>query len=134
MLRALDLNWLAILLGVVASMAVGFALYHRSVMGTRWMRWVGIVGDPPKDAAMRAIAVALAMAVVTTLALAMAIGWSGADGWAEGALVGVVLGAAAGAVSVVHNAFEMRPSGLGMLYAANHLIEFALVGAILGAL
>lgn len=132
-LPALSLNWLAILLSVVVSMALGFVFYSRATFGTKWMAWVGIHGDPPKDAAMRAVGVALAMAIVAVVACAMVLSWTGAKGFAEGALVGVVLGALAGAVAVVHPTFEMRPAGVGMLYAAHHVVEFAIVGAILGA-
>lgn len=36
-----EINYLAVVGAVVASMVVGFVYYHRKVMGSRWMRAVG---------------------------------------------------------------------------------------------
>lgn len=134
MLPALDFgafNWLAMVAAILVSMALGFLVYHRAVMGARWMAWVGLRGDPPQDAAMRAVAVALVMATIAVFMTAMLVQWTGAATFAEGAFVGVVIGIVAATVAVVHPTFEMRPAGVGMLYAAHHIVEFALVGAIL---
>ncbi|GAA5164214.1 DUF1761 domain-containing protein [Ornithinimicrobium tianjinense] len=36
-----EINYLAVVLAVVASMLVGFVFYHPKVLGTRWMRAIG---------------------------------------------------------------------------------------------
>ncbi|KGN31333.1 hypothetical protein N802_04385 [Knoellia sinensis KCTC 19936] len=36
-----DINYLAVVLAVIASMVVGFVYYHPKVMGERWMKAIG---------------------------------------------------------------------------------------------
>jgi hypothetical protein len=44
-----QINWLAVLLAFVASMAIGFVWYMPAVLGNRWMAAIGKTEDDLKD-------------------------------------------------------------------------------------
>ncbi|HEX2022052.1 MAG TPA: DUF1761 domain-containing protein [Candidatus Thermoplasmatota archaeon] len=134
MLSAVDIDWIAVVIAIVISMAVGSILYAPPVMGRWWMRQVGI--DPSRQdtaAATRALGIAIALSVVMAIAFAVIFGWTGASGVGEGAMVGALAGIAFGVpIGVVHPTFEGRALGVGLLYGAHHVVEYVLIGIVFG--
>lgn len=136
MLTAVSVNWPAFVISIVVSMAWGFALFHRQLAGGWWMRQVGLDPDNlPKEAAMRSVGIAFALSIIQAVGFAIIFGWTGASGIVEGATVGILAGIAFGLpLGMVHPTFEGRPMGVGILYGAQHIIEFLMMGMIFGIL
>lgn len=135
-LAPISVNWLAVAIAFVVSMAWGFLVYARPVLGNWWMDQVGLTPDAiKKEDAMRAVMISALVGLLMAVAYAIVFDWTGASGLVEGATVGFVLGLAFGVpIGMVHPVFEGRPVPVGLLYGAHHLVEFVVIGAIYGAL
>ena len=77
---------------------------------------------------------ALVWGFVTSYGLARVIMWTGKATPIDGLLVGVLACVVFAIASIaVNHTFEGRPVKLTAIYAAHHLVEFAAIGAMLGA-
>lgn len=127
-----QVSWLAVAAGLVASMAIGFALFARPVLGETWMRLVKL--DPAsidKRAATRAVAFSAVLAVVLNLGFAVLSDVVEADGAGEGLMLGLVVWLLfVVPVVVTHVLYEGKPLVVGGIYALHHFLEFAVLGAI----
>lgn len=135
MLAPLTINWLAVALAFVASMAIGGALYARPLMGGWWMKQVGLEpAGVKKEEAMRALAVSAVLGLILAIFYAVLFDWTLAESPIEGAIVGLIAGLAFGIpIGMVHSVFEGRPLGVGLLYGGHHLAELVVMGVIFGA-
>ena len=74
-----DVNWLAVLLAAVASMAVGFAWYSKAVLGGPWTRLKGFTSESLKAAQKemgKYYAVSFVVALITAYVLSHVIALS----------------------------------------------------------
>lgn len=136
MLAPYSINWIAVIVAIVVSMACGFLIYAPPVLGNWWMKQVGLNPQTvPKDAAMKSVAVALSLTAIMAISFAVIYAWTGAEGPLEGATVGLMCGLAFGLpIGMVHPTFEGRPLAVGVLYGAHHILEFVLIGLVFGFL
>ncbi|WP_426996492.1 DUF1761 domain-containing protein [Pseudarthrobacter sp. N5] len=132
-----QINWLAVLLSFIATMAIGFVWYMPAVLGNRWMAAIGKTEEDLKKigggagiwvpmmvaAALTAILLAV---LITKLGLDNAI----AGGWS--ALVLAVVFRAGG--RVLHNGFAGRPAIVTLIDSGHDLVAMTVSGAIIGAM
>jgi hypothetical protein len=132
---ALDINWIAVIIAAVASMAIGFVYYLPQVLGTRWQQLMGRDMTGTQGAAMSYAYTAVA-ALVAAFVVAQFIHWS-LDEYSigGGAFLGAVgwLGFTATA-SFSDYVFSGRPWALFSIQNGYQLISFVVMGGIIGAL
>jgi len=128
-----DINWLAVLIAVVAFQIVGF-LWYGPLFGARWRAAMGI---SESDAASpgAALVVGLVCSIVSAIALALLL-TLGDDpdvqlGIALGALVGVGFIAA---TMVMHAAYEQKDQTVLWVGISYQVVGTIVMGAILGAI
>jgi len=132
---AVEMNYLAVLVGAVISVVIGALWYSPALFANAWMTLIGKTREQvEKDFSPVKIVWAFFWGFVISYGLARVIQWTGKDTWLGGLMVGVLVSVvfAISTVAVNHN-FEGRPRGLTTLYAAHHMVEFAVIGAMLGA-
>jgi hypothetical protein len=132
-----QINWVAVLLATVASMAVGMVWYAKPVFGKMWMDLVKLSDKDQQKGAAMAIGQALVAGVLTAYILAhvtyISQSFFGVS-YMESALntaFWLWLGVCATTV-VTNNAFEQRRKKLTLLTVAHHLVSFLAMGLVLG--
>ncbi|MEV7575102.1 DUF1761 domain-containing protein [Arthrobacter nitrophenolicus] len=132
-----QINWLAVLLAFVASMAIGFVWYMPAVLGNRWMAAIGKTEEDLKNIGGGAgiwLPMMLASAL-TAILLAVLISKLGLDNALAGAWFALVLGLVFRAGGhVIHNGFAGRPAAVTVIDAGHDLVAMAVSGAIIGAM
>jgi hypothetical protein len=132
-----QINWLAVLLAFVASMAIGFVWYMPAVLGNRWMAAIGKTEEDLKNIGGGAgiwLPMMLASAL-TAILLAVLISKLGLDDALAGAWFALVLGLVFRAGGhVIHNGFAGRPAAVTVIDAGHDLVAMAVSGAIIGAM
>ena len=108
-----DLNYLAVVAGIIINMALGALWYSPILFANSWMAATGITKeyiDEHKDQAMKGYAVSIVASIVFVLGLAVMVQVSGAADLAEGLAIGLIAGV--GFVATTQGAnytFENRP-------------------------
>ncbi|MDZ4752043.1 MAG: DUF1761 domain-containing protein [Flavobacteriales bacterium] len=70
------MNWLAIIVAVLASAVIGFIWYNPKVFGNAWMKSIGITMDDAKDTNVaKMMIVDLAMATIVSINSARFMGY-----------------------------------------------------------
>lgn len=130
---AVDVNYLAILVAAIVSMVTG-SVWYGPLFGKTWRQLVGKTEESVRKGAVQAMVIAAVSALVTAYVLAYISSYAQASTWQEGAVVGfwVWLGFVATTL-LVHASFEDKPKNLYLLNVGSHLIEFVVMGAIIGA-
>jgi hypothetical protein len=132
-----QINWLAVVLAFVASMAIGFVWYMPAVLGNRWMAAIGKTEEDLKNIGGGAgiwLPMMLASAL-TAILLAVLISKLGLDNALAGAWFALVLGLVFRAGGhVIHNGFAGRPAAVTVIDAGHDLVAMAVSGAIIGAM
>lgn len=132
-----QINWLAVLLAFVASMAIGFVWYMPAALGNRWMAAIGKTEEDLKNIGGGAgiwLPMMLASAL-TAILLAVLISKLGLDNALAGAWFALVLGLVFRAGGqVIHNGFAGRPAAVTVIDAGHDLVAMAVSGAIIGAM
>ncbi|WP_258724629.1 DUF1761 domain-containing protein [Cellulomonas sp. NS3] len=123
-----DLGILPVLVATVAAFVAAFAYY--AVLGSQLARLSSAAADTPPPAWMMPVELLRTLAVTCVVAVVVALGE--VDGWAAGALLGVVLWVGFPVVllsgSVVH---EKVPWRLAALHAGDWLVKLVLVSVVL---
>jgi hypothetical protein len=132
---AVEMNYLAVLVGAVISVIIGAAWYSTVLFGNAWLVLVGKTKEQAaKDFSPLKIVWALVWGFVTSYGLARVIVWTGKATLVDGVLVGVLTCVVFAIASIaVNHSFEGRPVKLTVIYAGHHLVAFAAIGAMLGA-
>lgn len=132
-----QINWLAVLLAFVASMAIGFVWYMPAVLGNRWMAAIGKTEDDLKNMGGGA-GIWLPMmvaAALTAILLAVLIARLGLDNALAGGLFALVMGLVFRAGGhVIHNGFAGRPAAVTLIDSGHDLLAMAVSGAIIGGM
>ncbi len=127
-----DVNWLAVLVGVIFSNALGF-LWYGPFFSKPWMALIGkrqeeLRGSPTMYV-VTIVASAISMVALSILVIAME-----GNGLFQGALAGAFIWIGVGATaSFVGNLFEGRPRGLWYINAGYNLVVFMVMGAVFAA-
>jgi hypothetical protein len=132
-----QINWLAVLLAFIATMAIGFVWYLPAVLGTRWMEAIGKTEDDLKNAEGGAgiwLPMMLA-AALTAVLLAVLITRLALDTALAGALFALVLAIVFRAGGhVIHNGFAGRPVVVTLIDSGHDVLAMTAAGAIIGAM
>ncbi len=126
-------NWIAIVVAAVVQMVVGFLWYSPMLFGNTWLKLSGIKMPSKKPDMTMPMIWMLVGAVVTAFVLSGFVGYAGAKGLVEGALIGLM--AAIGFQVTSHASsviFEGKPFQLYLLNVGHMVVGMALAGAVLG--
>ncbi|MHA7288395.1 DUF1761 domain-containing protein [Arthrobacter sp. MDT3-24] len=131
------INWLAVALAFISSMAIGFVWYMPAVLGKRWMAAIGKTEEDLKNISGGAgIWVPMMVAAaLTAVLLAVLISKLGLDNAAAGggfALVLALVFRSGG--HVIHNGFAGRPTTVTLIDSGHDLLAMTVAGAIIGAM
>ena len=132
-----QINWLAVLLAFVASMAIGFVWYLPAVLGNRWMAAIGKTEEDLKNISGGAgIWVPMMVAAaLTAILLAVLISKLGLDNALAGGFFAFVLALVFRAGGhVIHNGFAGRPMAVTLIDSGHDLLAMTVAGAIIGAM
>jgi len=132
-----ELNYLAVVAGIIINMALGALWYSPILFANPWMAATGITKeyiDEHKDQAMKGYAVSIVATIVLVMGLAIMVQVSDAKDLAEGLAVGAIAGVGFIATTQAANyAFENRPLKLYLINIGYSVVGFAIIGALLGA-
>ena len=132
-----QINWLAVLLAFIATMAIGFVWYLPAVLGTRWMEAIGKTEEDLKNTEGGAgiwLPMMLA-AVLTAVLLAVLITGLALDTALSGAMFTLVLAVVFRAGGhVIHNGFAGRPVAVTLIDSGHDVLAMTAAGAIIGAM
>lgn len=131
-----EINYWAVLIATLSSMAVGAIWYSMRVFGKRWARLARVDMDRGGSAVVPML-VTLVVSFITAwvLAGASSIAWHFyGGGYLLAALgTGVILWAGFTAARfITHDAFEGRPSSLTVLNIAHELVTIVVMAIIIG--
>jgi hypothetical protein len=139
------INWLAILVSVIAGMFIGFLWYGVFFMD-QWAEGVGLtgpgladgVGDVFKHGKPVTIDSTTPMIInaVSMVIYAFIMNWlvtqTNRTSFAGGATLGAVIGVVAMLTTYVSNRFAMNPTMLSVIDGSYYIVLFAAIGAIMG--
>jgi hypothetical protein len=128
-----DLNWLSIVIAVVAAQVLGF-LWYGPLFGKQWMAAIGKTKEDMSGSPGPAVAVGIVMSLVRAVILALLIGLSATPDLASGLKVGLLLAAVTSSGIITGHAFEERISQLTWINCAYEVVMWAIMGAIIGGM
>ena len=124
-----SINWIAVVVGVIASNVLGF-LWYGPLFGDRWMRMIGKTRDEIESSPSMFL-VTIVSSALTMIVLALAIDAFGAGDFVQGLMIGAVVNIGISATSTfVYTTFEGPPVGVWGLFAIYQLLIFALMGGV----
>ena len=130
-----ELNYLAVVAGIVINMAGGAAWY--GILAKPWMAATGLTKefiDEHKNLQYRGYAAAIVASILISIVLAILVQASGAEDALEGLAIGLLAGV--GLVATVLAsiyAFEGRSLKLYLINLGYLLLVFAILGGLFGA-
>jgi len=130
-----EMNYLAVLVGAVVSVAIGALWFSPLVAGRAWLAAIGKTKEQvAEDFSPLNVVWAAVCGFLISYGLARLIVFTGWNTLLGGLQLGILtaLTLVAAAIAVNH-VFEKRPVGLTVNYALHHLVEFAAIGMLLGA-
>ena len=136
-----SINWLAVLVCVVASMVSGSLWYNPKTFFPAWWKGIGKSEEEPGMAGNMGLTWGLTVLASLVQAVVMALA-VGAVGKLSAGGATLVSGAAVGALlwlgfvaptNLVNKLFAGHGLKIWAIEAGNHLVNFVLFGAILGA-
>lgn len=127
------IDWVGVIVATVTAMVVG-GIWYGPIFGESWMTYIGKTREELRAQGSIGYLVALLGAFVTAIVMTYVSQWALAEGFGEGAVVGIVMWAGFALSTVVTGAvFEGRSWGLIMINSGNSLLTFLLVGGIVSA-
>lgn len=128
-----SINWLAVVVCVVVAIISGFIWYHPMVFFPAWWAGLGKSGPPAPPNPMIYVFTLIA-AFVEAVSVALMINVMGGVTASSGALAGFMLWLGFVApTSLVNKLFGRYELKVWAIEAGNHLLNFLIFGAILGA-
>lgn len=126
-----DLNWLAILAATASSFVLG-GLWYGPLFRKAWCREAGIDPEATPRHPVRIFATAIVCALLsaTVFAALLPASATAVDGFGVGFVVGVFFVAMSFGINY---AFAQRSLKLWMIDGGYHIVQFILIGLILGA-
>ncbi len=128
-----NIHWLAVAIAAVAAFLLGFVWYLPAVFGKAWMKANNLTEEQLKNGNMgKVFGWAFALTLVTAVFLC-ALMHSTTVGWVDGAKMGALIGFGFAATSVgVGQAFERKPMYLWLIDGGYFVVNFAIMGAVIG--
>jgi uncharacterized protein DUF1761 len=128
-----SINWLAVVACVVIAMISGFVWYHPKLFYPAWRDGLGRSAEMSNPNPMIYVFTIIS-AVVQAASVALMINLMGSTTAASGALSGFMLWLGfVGPTNLVNKLFAGQGFKVWAIEAGNHLLNFLLFGAILGA-
>jgi len=128
-----SVNWLAIVVCVVIAMISGFIWYHPKVFFPAWWAGIGKTGETGNPNPMIYVFTIIA-AIVQAVFVAFMVNIMGNNSAVSGATAGFMLWLGFVApTNLVNKLFAGHGFKVWAIEAGNHLLNFLLFGAILGA-
>ncbi|MDX2133440.1 MAG: DUF1761 domain-containing protein [Saprospiraceae bacterium] len=135
----MKVNWLAILVSVVASMLIGF-LWYGALFQTPWMAGNGITMEGEKmfknGVEIPMTATPMIVNTVCMAVYALIMNWllqkMNVSTWQTGAWIGGAIGLMMLLNVIVGNLFANNPMSLSMVDGSYSLVLFVVIGAIVG--
>lgn len=137
MFLSFDINWVALIVSVIAASMIGAVWFSRSVLGNAWL---DALGKTPEEMAVGGgsatapFVVSILGTAVMAFVLANGLRAMGVAGLGGGALGGLIAGlgyvAASGAANT---AFDQTGWKLWAISSGHHVVVLTVIGAILGA-
>ena len=133
----ININWIAVLLALVASMVLAKTWFSDMVFGRVWRKLTGITPEDSKRAGKAPITLTLFANIVTVVVLAAmvyisSVFFKDASVW-YALMVGFVTWLAFSATTLLtHNAFEQKPQKLTLINNGYQLVLFLVVTFIIG--
>ena len=133
-----ELNYLAIVVGVVYNMVLGALWYSPILLGKPWMAATGItmegIEEAGKGEQYKGYAIAVVVSIVLVLALALLTQGLGIDEPLDGLVLGLVAGVGLVAASQAPNySFEGRSLRLFLINLGYSVVGFAVIGVLLAS-
>ena len=128
-----SINWLAVVVCVVIAMISGFIWYHPKLFYPAWRAGIGTSGEMSNPNPMIYVYTILA-AFVQAASVALLVNLMGSTTVTSGAMAGFMLWLGFVApTNLVNKLFAGHGFKVWAIEAGNHLLNFLLFGAILGA-
>lgn len=130
-----DLNWIAVLVGVIIYQGLG-ALWYGPLFGRLWIEKMGYAGpeDIDKEGMGSAYLVTALGSLVATVTLAFLVNWTQTVDWLAGAFLGALVALGfVGTVGLQEISFEDRDSTVYLIGLGYNLVALAGIGALLAA-
>lgn len=130
-----DINWLAVIVGVVIYQALG-ALWYGPLFGRLWIQGMGYAGPEAIDTeGMGASYLVTTLgALVATVTLAFLVEWTNTTAWSAGGFLGALVALGfIGTVGLQEISFEERDSTVYLIGLGYNLVALAGIGALLAA-
>lgn len=129
MISFTSVNWLAVLVGTVVSMALG-ALWYGPLFGQLWLKLIGKTEEELDSNPTIYIKTAIA-AFIGMLALNVVVVAFGASTFLSGLVIAAFIFIGIGATTTfVYTTFEGPPENVWLLYVAYHLVVYLIMGGI----
>jgi hypothetical protein len=130
-----SINWLAVIVSVIASMIIGSIWYHPAVFYKPWLATLGKTWENrPQGAMVSMYAFTIIAALVEAVALAFMLKTMGSNSAGAGAAAGFMIWLGFVAPTNLVNKLFSGQGWVGWLIeAGNHLVYLLVAGAILGA-
>lgn len=133
----IEVNWLAVVLAVVASMAIGALWYARGVFGSTWMHLAKLDTKKMNERAPYALGVAVVSSFIMSFTLYHMIFLSHNyfnNSWLQDAMTTSfwVWFGFQGLRVVMHDAFEQRRRKLTLINIANDFVTIMAMGLVIG--
>ncbi len=127
-----SVEWVGVIVAVVAQMALGFTWYAPPVFGNRWMAGLGRTKEDMATRDPTPFVVVVIGAFVTAVFVSALLDWSQSGSAGDGLVVGVYLGIVSGLAVAAGHLFEQRPWSLTLINSTSELARMTLVGLVLG--
>lgn len=133
----MEINWLGVVPGLVAGMAVAFVWYQKGYFAARWERLTGIGPEQSKTSRTRNMIQLLIANSLTAVGLAFGIGIASAATGDDSVWLALAVGAVAwmtlsATTLLQHNAFEQKPAKLTTINAGYQLALFLATSLAIG--
>ena len=127
-----EINWLAVIAASVAAFFLGGIWYSKKLFGARWMQEIGLTeASTDQTHVTRTFVATFVLQFIAATALAVFIGTESSwlSGLHTGALIGLLWIATAYAITYL---YEQRSMRLFLINAGFYVMQFAIMGMILG--
>lgn len=133
----MEIDWLGVVLAIVAGMIVAFLWYQKGFIADAWETLTGVTPERSRPVRTRNMAQLLVANGVTALGLAWGISVvstaTGDDSVWPALLTGLVAWLAFSATTLLqHNAFEMKPAKLTLINTSYQLVLLLTMSLVIG--
>ena len=132
-----DINYVGVLVAVLASFAIGATWYAEALFGKTWMKIEGLKKKDVenKEKMKKAMIHTTFAQIIKAIILACLIYVTAVDGWIEGLVFGAVvaLGFSVGSLAM-HNSYSQKPTMLTRIHGAHDIVSVAVMGAIIAGI